>query len=54
MQTAPVSDGSVRTRIALIRAVITCSGLWMRSQYFTTGLKASFVVVARLLLCSIC
>ena len=40
--------------MALIMALMSCSGLWMRSQYLTTGLKASLVVVARLLDCSSC
>ena len=54
MQHAPVSAGSVRTLIALISAVMIISGLVMRSQYLHTGLNASLVVVARLLLCSNC
>lgn len=54
MQHAPVSAGSVSTRMALIRAVMTCSGRVMRSQYLHTGLKASLVETARLLLCSSC
>ena len=54
MQQAPVSAGSVSTRIALISAVISCSGRVILSQYLHTGLNASFVVVARLLLCSSC
>ena len=54
MQHAPVSAGSVRTLIALIRAVITISGLVILSQYLQTGLNASFVLIARLLLCSSC
>ena len=45
MQHAPVSAGSVKTLIALISAVIICSGLVTRSQYLHTGLNASFVVV---------
>ena len=54
IQQAPVSAGSVNTLIALINAVINCSGLTILSQYLQTGLKASFVVVAKLLLCSNC
>ena len=54
MLTAPQSEGSVRTRMALIIALINCSGLSILSQYFTTGLKASLVVVARDELCSSC
>ena len=54
MQHAPVSAGSVKTLIALISAVIICSGLVTRSQYLHTGLNASFVVVDKLLLCSNC
>ena len=54
MQHAPVSEGSVRTRIALISAVMSCSGRVILSQYLHTGLNASLVVVARLLLCSNC
>ena len=40
MQHAPVSAGSVRTLIALIRAVMTISGLVILSQYLQTGLNA--------------
>ena len=54
MQQAPVSAGSVSTRMALMSAVITCSGRSMRSQYLQTGRKASLVETARLPLCSSC
>ena len=54
MQTAPVSAGSVSTRMALIRAVISCSGRATRSQYLQTGRNASFVVMPRQEGCSIC
>jgi len=39
--TAPVSAGSVSTRIAFIAAEISCSGRTIRSQYLLTGLKQS-------------
>jgi len=39
--TAPVSAGSVSTRIAASRDGISCSGRLIRSQYFDTGLNAS-------------
>ena len=42
MVTAPVSVGSVRTRIALKRAEKTCSGRCTRSKKRESGLKASF------------
>ena len=45
MVTAPVSAGSVSTRMALIIAVISCSGRLIRSQYLLTGLKASLAVM---------
>ena len=54
MQTAPVSAGSVRTRIALMQAVMRTSGRVTRSQYLQTARNASFVVVVRLTVCSIC
>ena len=54
MQQAPVSAGSVRTRIALINAVITISGRITRSQYLHTGRNASLVETAKDALCSNC
>ena len=54
IQQAPVSAGSVSTRIAFISAVMIISGRVILSQYLHTGLKASLVVTARLLLCSSC
>ena len=39
--TAPVSAGDVRTRIASIAPVMSCSGREIRSQYRETGLKQS-------------
>ena len=39
--TAPVSKGSVNTRIALSAAENTCSGLCTRSKNLESGLKAS-------------
>ncbi len=40
--TAPVSVGSVSTRIAFIRDGTSCSGRLIRSQNRDTGLNASF------------
>ena len=42
---APVSTGSVSTRIAFNAAIINCSGLSIRSQYLLTGLKALFALI---------
>src|SRR6476660_529751 len=39
--TAPVSAGDVSTRMASGNEVRSCSGRWIRSQYFDTGLKQS-------------
>jgi hypothetical protein len=44
--TAPVSAGSVSTRIADNRAPGSCSGRQMRSKYRDTGRKASFTVTS--------
>ena len=40
--------------MALIQAVINCSGRLTRSQYLLTALNASFVLMLKLLNCSIC
>ena len=44
--TAPVSDGEVRTLIAAIKEEISCSGLFILSQYLETGLKQSFTEIS--------
>ncbi len=44
--TAPVSAGSVRTRIADISAAGNCSGRQIRSKYRDTGRKASLTVTS--------
>ena len=44
--TAPVSAGSVSTRIAEISAAGSCSGRQIRSKYLLTGRNASFTVTS--------
>ncbi|GAQ68197.1 hypothetical protein SsS58_08656 [Streptomyces scabiei] len=44
--TAPVSTGSVSTRIAARAAGMSCSGRETRSKYFETALKASLTVTS--------
>ena len=44
--TAPVSTGSVSTRIAARAAGISCSGREIRSKYLDTALKASLTVTS--------
>lgn len=44
--TAPVSTGSVSTRIAASAAGISCSGRMIRSKYLDTGRKASLTVTS--------
>ncbi len=44
--TAPVSAGDVSTLITSGREVINCSGLFILSQYFDTGLKQSFTEIS--------
>ena len=54
MVTAPVSAGSVKTRIAPSREVKICSGRLMRSKNLESGLKASFTEIDRSYGCSSC
>ncbi|MGX1479321.1 UNVERIFIED_CONTAM: hypothetical protein RKD50_008129 [Streptomyces canus] len=44
--TAPVSTGSVRTRIAASAAGMSCSGRETRSKYFDTARKVSLTVTS--------
>ena len=48
MVTAPVSAGSVSTRMAPSALGISCSGRLIRSQKRETGLKASLTEMSRL------
>jgi hypothetical protein len=52
--TAPVSAGSVSTRMAFIIALISCSGLFIRSKYRHTARNASLVEMPQSAYCSIC
>ena len=50
--TAPVSAGSVSTRIAFSRADASCSGRLTRSKYLERGRKASLTVTSPAYGCS--
>ena len=54
MVTAPVSAGSVSTRMALSRDGISCSGRLMRSKKRETGRKQSLTVTSRVVGSSSC